>query len=192
MKIFWISILKMLGLFWWLAWERPTDGSRGRVGGRHASPCVGVVRWRGWLELVKLLHGDTSVYLQIHLLLQCFLSHHKSSSQTIMFSPENHLDTRAASSPHDGSSSTLCTRTLSAFCLCWTLCCVRCIWLINWWVFSRLLQRGGARKTLQRWESRWFGKHFKQKNSNAYRPQYKSFSAGVDTWWRSTSWQPQN
>ena len=118
--------------------------------------------------------------------------HLKFLSQTIMFSPENHLDTRAASSPHDGSSSTLCTRTLSAFCLCWTLCCVRCIWLINWWVFSRLLQRGGARKTLQRWESRWFGKHFKQKNSNAYRPQYKSFSAGVDTWWRSTSWQAQN
>ena len=49
-----------------------------------------------------------------------------------MFSPENHLDTRAASSPRDDSSSTLCTRTLSAFFLCLTLCCLCWIWLIDW------------------------------------------------------------
>ena len=168
----------MLGLFWWLAWERPTDGSRGRVWGRHASPRVAVVRRRGGLELVKLLHGDTSVHLQI--VLHCFLYHHKSSSQTIMFSPENHLDTRAASSPRDGSSSTLCTRTLSAFCLCvgHIVVCVGNYWIIDEKQgLSRLLQRGGASKTLQRWEPRWFGKHFKQKiqmltihNTSPFRP----------------------
>ena len=60
-------------------------------------------------------------------------SHLKFVPQTIMFSPENHLDTRAASSPRDGSSSTLYTRTLSAFCLVWeTLLSVCWMWLNSW------------------------------------------------------------
>ena len=189
MKIFWLSTLKMLGLFWWLAWERPTDGSRGRVGGRHASPRVRVVRRRGWLELVKLLHGDTSVYLQIHFkwFLNCYHRQKCSHRRTILTPELPHLLTTVLHQRFVLGHSQLFA------CVWHFVVCVGYDWLIDETQgLSRLLQRGGARKTLQRWESRWFGKHFKQKNSNAYRPQYKSFSAGVDTWWRSTSWQAQN